>query len=183
MTLLEWAQFAALVLAALFFLVKAWQGWFNVNMSLSGVTRRRLRGDGLDDLIVEMTVTRGQTGSISIHETAVRVSWPDASPLRTSPLCAELTGITRLKIEDTGSTGRRAYRIKWPWEPARSLYKMPPTESSIWSCCVQVPADQVCTVEVAVVGLRMLSRAPGQWKASFVSLPASKAGRHAPPEG
>ena len=180
MTPLEWAQFVALVLAALIFLVKAWQGWFYVNMSLSGTTERLNRGDGQDDLVVKMTLTRGSTGTLTLHETAVCFSWPGASPRY-----EKLVGTARLAIEKDkdNETGRLKYKIRRPWMPEGSPYKMPPMESSIWSCCVQVPTGQVCTIEVAVIGQRKLSWVRGEWRASLVSLPVDEVTRHISPEG
>lgn len=103
MTLLQWAQFVALVLAALFFLARAWQGWFYVNMSLSGKTERRIREDGWDDLVVEMTFTKGKTGNISIHDAAVCVSWSGASPRY-----RKLNGIAHVETEPIKKNGKIA---------------------------------------------------------------------------
>ena len=167
MTALAWAQFTALLAAALFFVVKLLQGWFMVNVSLSGKTERRIREDGYDDLFVTVTVTKGPTGSVRIHDTGVRVICDDGSKIG-APKPEELKGAGRLMTTKTRvrtspdkdwfrrTAARLAppqHRLDESWSIAKDLYRLPPGESTMWSCHLRVPTGQTCTVEVAVVGL------------------------------
>ena len=73
MTLLNWAQLAALIAAGVFFALKLGRGWLMVNVSLAGATERRSRGDGRDDLGISITVTKG--GTAVSGSTTRRCAW------------------------------------------------------------------------------------------------------------
>jgi hypothetical protein len=160
LTALHWAQFAALIAAALFFLFKLAQGWFTVNLSLSGSLDRRAIG-GQDDLAVAVTLTKGAWGSVRVHETAVRVSWEDGE------CTTRLLGDRRLLIADRGKS------IAPGWQPLHgrgSAYRLPPGEGTTWSCHLLVPTDRTCLIEVVVLGIQWPSMHPAQWRLSLVSL-------------
>jgi hypothetical protein len=163
MKLLDWLQFAAIIAALVYFGWKLVQGWLLVNMSLSGTTERRARGDGQDDLVVAVTLTRGQTGSAAVHETAVRVSWSDDPR---APRTTHLKGTTRLE-----TAKEQLFSLAPGWERADKPYKLPPGEATTWSCHVEVPTGQVCDIEIVVLGVQWPNRRAGQWRASLVSLP------------
>lgn len=161
MTALQVAQFVALVGAGLFFLIKLGQGWFMVNMSLSGSTDRRVGEDGTDDLAVSLTVTKGNYGSAQIHDTVVRVEWDGGSSF------AELIGTERLSVSQ-----RRPYKVNRSFQQSqiRHYYRLPPGEATTWSCRVQVPTGQTCIVEAVVIGRQWPNRRSAQWRCSLVSM-------------
>lgn len=168
MTLLNWAQFVALVLAGLFFIVKLAQGWLMVNLILSPETERRVGHDGEHDVLaVSVTLAKGGNGSVRIHETSVRVTSGDEVVGE-----AELLGPFRL------ATSRKPpYRVTRPWKPLESesgrRYRLPPGEGTTWSAhLTTVPTDSVCVVEVVILGGRQWPTPfPAQWRCSVVSLP------------
>jgi hypothetical protein len=70
-TVLDWTQIAALVAAGAYFVIKAGQGWFVANLSLSGSVERTRKDNQDDRLAVAITVIKGSTGSIWVDETEV----------------------------------------------------------------------------------------------------------------
>jgi hypothetical protein len=164
MTLLEWAQFAALILAGLFFAYKLLTGWLMVNLSLSGNLERTTKGDGWDTVVVAITLTKGSLGSARIQSTEVRASWPGGSKSRA------LEGAWRLAV----SSSSGVYTVNQPWERARKrpLYRLPPNESTVWSCVVDVPTGATCHIEAVVIGVQLPNWwHPGQWRCSLISAP------------
>jgi hypothetical protein len=75
-SLLEWAQLAALLLAGLYFIVKLAQGWLMVNLSLSVESERCGRRDGeTDDLAISVHLTKGGNGSVRIYDALLAGLW------------------------------------------------------------------------------------------------------------
>jgi hypothetical protein len=176
-TLLEWTQLFALLLAGTFFLVKLGQGWLMVNLSLSGNAKRTPKGDGFDALAVTVTLTKGSIGSVKIHDTDVLVRWSDGSKRES------LKGTSRIATSPSHSSIVRLpwqssppYHIVRPWMPPakRPLYRLPPGESTAWSCVLSVPTEAICVIEAIVIGTQWPNWYPGQWHCSLISLPAEK---------
>jgi hypothetical protein len=165
MILLEKAQFAALILAGLFFAYKLLTGWLMANLSLSRNLERTTKGDGGDRVVVAITLTKGSLGSAWIHSTEVRASWPDGSVSGTHE------GTSRLEISK--SSGVRT--VNQPWQQAarkRPLYRLPPNESTVWSCVIDVPAEATCLIQTIVIGVQSPNRwQPAQWRCSLISVP------------
>lgn len=163
MNALNWAQFVALLAAAAYFLIKIAQGWFVVNLTLSGALDRRARGDQLDDLAVAVTLTKGSTGSLRVRNTAVRVVWEGGQTE------TRLVGGERLAVREDGTSLVPGWRPQQ--EGSSRDYRLPPGEGTTWSCRAVVPAGRPCRVEVVVLGRQWPSRFPAQWTLSLVSLP------------
>jgi hypothetical protein len=175
MTLLNWAQFVALVLAGLFFVVKLAQGWLMVNLTLTPETERRVRHDGEhDDLAVSVILSKGGNGSVRIQETSVRVTAEDTVVAE-----AKLAGTSRL-----ATSPKPPHRVTRPWKPAESesgrLYRLPPGEGTTWSAHLTVPTESAYTVEVVILGRQWPTPFPAQWRCSVVSLPVDAPNRDLP---
>jgi len=162
MSLLDWVQLLALLAAGVYFTVRVLQGWLIVNVSLSIATERIGLRVGKDGLAIAVTITKGSVGSVRIEDTLVRVVSPNGFVGR-----EPLTGTRRVIIDPV------SYQIDPDFQERSKnvLYRFPPGESTVWSCWLEVPSEEVCTVEVVVIGHQRPSRFPAQWRASSVSLP------------
>src|SRR5580698_3390952 len=155
MTILDWTQFAVLIVVAAFFGIRFVQGWFNPNMSLSGETERRAGEDNCDDLAISITITKGGIGSITLKGAVVRATWLDGG------VATELSGLTRLPIKKSTKSADEI-----PWDGKKPLNLSPGT-SSTWSCHVKVPDEHVCTIQVVIYGRQKLDFGFSQWRASL----------------
>jgi hypothetical protein len=163
MSALEWAQFAALAAAALFFLAKRWSGYFVVDLTLDATLTRQQLSDTDDAIVVLATIGKGKAGSIFIEELAAH-------------------------YEDRGTSHVTAFvsvdRLEWaPQDPRLSEtpeawtrlagrpLRLPVDETMSASCWFPVTPGSVCTVEVVAIGRSWQYRHPPQWRTSRVSLP------------
>ena len=173
MTQLDWLQFAALILAGLFFIYKLLTGWLMANLSLSGNLERTTNGDRSDRVVVAITLTKGSLGSVWIHSTAVCASWPAGSKSGAleGTWSGELKGAWRLEISKSSGV----HTVNQPWQQARKRphYRLPPNESTVWSCVIDdVPTGATCLIEAVVIGVQSPNRwQPGQWRCSLISVP------------
>ena len=84
-------------------------------------------------------------------------------------MSSTLRGVERLE-----TTTSKPYKVDTKWGLAnRGPYRLPPGESSTWSCLVEVPTGESCLIEVVVVGLQWPNGSAGQWRCSLVSLPVT----------
>ena len=118
----ELAEFLALVSAAVFFLYKAYTGYFRVNLSLSLACQRRPNNGKADDtLVLSLRMKKGVNGSLTLHDVAARVS--DGQSTR----IIHFVGIARSGMRlPEGPNGRAT--IDWS-QPAKSPFlKLIPDE-------------------------------------------------------
>jgi hypothetical protein len=161
-TVLNWVQLLALIAAALYFGLKVLQGWLIVNVSLSVTTERAALEPHRDGLAVAVTITKGPIGSVRIDDTLVRVAHTGAAPTT-----ERLVGTRRVSLD------LKQFRIDSDLSELtkNAIYRLPPGESTTWSCWMPVPSGEVCTIEVVVIGHQRPGRLPAQWRASVISLP------------
>jgi hypothetical protein len=166
MTLLEWAQFGALLAAALFFLAKAWAGFFVVNLTLDASASRCRSQDHGDIIVVSATLTRGGSGSLVFLESAaVRCSVDGGRSQTTS-----LLGMERLNWRVASELAHDPAA----WQSSEGeLLRIPVGESTTASCYFRdVPDKQLCVVEVVVIGRSNWQPwFHGQWRTSLICPP------------
>lgn len=164
-SLVELGAYAA---ALAFFAYKALAGYFITGLSLSvGCTRVRTDHLDKDFLCICATLKKSETGSLALHDAQVRIT-----VVGSTPQTLDLVGIERLTFGPDDSkwpgTTRRAIR----WTTARHPFlKLAPADEAQFSAASEVPSDLPATVEVVVLGRRLLSWKRSQWRSSLVSLP------------
>jgi hypothetical protein len=134
------------------------------NLSLSGNLERTTNGNGWDKVVVAITLTKGSLGSVWIHSTEVHASWPGGSE------SGALKGTSRLEVSKSSGV----HTVNQPWRQARKrpLYRLPPNESTVWSCVFDVPTGATCLIQTVVIGVQSPNRwQPGQWRCSLISVP------------
>lgn len=163
LNLLEWAQVAALGTAAVFFLGKALAGFFVVDMSLEPAADRSRAGN--DDVVaVRVTLKKGGTGSIRLHDAAARATFSDGDPVT-----KRLIGASRLKVER--KKGLCDFGLSPSWSDA-SRYRLPRGESTTFACCFEgVPRRAPCEIDIVIIGRQWWSPWCGQWRSSLVIVP------------
>jgi hypothetical protein len=121
-------------------------------------------------------LAKGGHGSLQVHDTSVRVSWDDSSKMTTLVRTRRVATRRVPDVQRTGALRQRLdrFEIERPWREhaERPLYRLPPHESTTFTCYTTVPRSALCTVEVALVGVRWPGRRMGQWLMSLVSPPA-----------
>jgi hypothetical protein len=181
------AEIVALVCTGGFFFCKFCLGYFFANLSLGiSIERKHSNQPGRDYLSVTAKLEKGDRGSIQIHDAQARVlHLPGSFAQELDPVA--LQGFERLsnKPETEGDFERRTINGSKRRETSPFL-RLTPGENAEFSCLFEVPRNEACIVEVAILGneqwwvsqikkWRSLGRKSGmgQWRSSSVSLPIS----------
>ncbi len=165
------AEIFAFVAAGLFFIYKFLTGYFvsNLSISISFLRQPKVKLD-TDDLIINATLSKGDRGSINLHDAQVRVKWEGGE-------CIEpLIGMDRLSFR-TRIIGNN-YKTKFiDWNKRSKklpILRLTPGEETNFSCYINIPTNATCTIELVVIGKKPVSCLVGQWRASIISLPAAQ---------
>jgi hypothetical protein len=159
------AETAALICAGVYFSYRARVGYFRINLSLSVGSSRGRRSETEDYLVVSVKLTKGPNGSLTLHDAQARVSWAGGGRCLTFP------GIARSSF-DTTSVPHARKQAAWDRVSAESPFlKIVPGEETELAVHCEVPRNEVCSIEVVVLGQQTNRKPIGQWKASHVSLP------------
>lgn len=164
------AEIFAFLGAGIFFTYRAIAGYFTYNLILSLKTKRipHQINENLDYLVITVSLEKGDSGTIAIHEAQVRVSH-DANE---SPKIISLTGIDRLSYTNHKKRGKDWKRLDWECiESLDPFLGLAPGEKTEFSCFVEIPKSQICTIEVTILGRGLITRML-QWRASGISTPA-----------
>lgn len=157
----------ALFAATLFFFYRFITGYFITNLSLSVTSfRQGSHSGGKDFLVVVAKLSKGERGSLSIHDAQVEVSWNGGKMQK------PLIGIDRRSFttDRSGSTERKVIDFGRGSKKAPFL-RLTPGEETHFSCYLEVPSESVCSVDVIVLGQNPASSLVGQWRASTISMP------------
>jgi hypothetical protein len=158
----NYAQIGAWVAAGVYFLVKAMQGFFVIDVSLSTSLERTASPEiGVDYLSVAVDLKRGARGTLRMHDAVVSVT--QGQTIQELKL-----GIGRVSF--TTASKRRSVNVAKLSDSAPTL-NLAPGESARFSTWCSVASDEPCTVDVVVIGTMFLSPAVGQWRTSAISLP------------
>jgi hypothetical protein len=159
------AETAALACAAVYFGYRARIGYFRVNLSLSVSSSREQCSQSEDWLVVALKLAKGPNGSLTLHDAQARVTWTGGSRILAFP------GIARSSF-DTSSVPYDRRVVSWDRVSAGSpLLKIVPGEETELAVHCEVPRQEVCNIEIVVLGQQTHRNPIGQWKASHVSLP------------
>jgi hypothetical protein len=162
------AEILALLAAAVFFMYKAVTGYLITNMSIElQCFRQPIPHKAEDYLHVIMTLTKGDKGTVRIHDAQARMHI-EGEEHRT----VSFSGASRLSFITKTVEGFKRHVINWDTRSEKNPFlNLSPGEKAQFSCFAEVPRHSLCTVEVAVLGNHVASWKMGQWRASFVSLP------------
>lgn len=167
--------------AGAFFLYKWTSGFLVTNLSLSIECDRKPRADKThDDLSVLAKVSKGDRGSIILHDAQARIS-------HGNPPYVSFADTVRLSFEpaaDSRFATEERKVIKWDEISRESpLIRLTPGEEAEMSCHCIVLSQTTCKVEVVVLGFHSNAwafRIPtgkqgffAQWRGSRISLPCS----------
>ena len=163
------AEIVALLAAAAFFVYKLLAGYLFPNLSLELSSCREPIGiTGKDALVVTVTLSKGDRGSIRLHDGLVTIKHESPPHM----VNERLLGFHRLTSIPT-SLGIIQRREIVPDTLSRSapLLRLTPGDKIIMAAHSQVPSTEICVVEVTLLGKRDGSRKFGQWRGSLISLP------------
>jgi hypothetical protein len=160
------AKSVALFAAASFFFYKLYTGYHVINLALS-VRCERTPLDGDRDLVVVFaTLTKGDRGSLALHDLQARFTTSGGSQL------VPFAGFERSSYRtDPLPIGDRKV-LNWSLRSENSPFiRIAPGDAVEVACSATIAKSEVCIIEVAVLGPKLNSSAIGQWKASYVSAP------------
>lgn len=164
----NWTEAFAWACAGGFFVYKAISGYLISNLTLSISCRRKRSkpASGASDyLVVSANVKKGERGAVSLHDLSAHVS-PTVPGEADSK---QLAGIRRLTSRETAGG---IFQIGKGQATKVPLLNLPPGEETTFSQYFRVPAGELCTVEVTVLGgWQWHGRTRYQWRASTISLP------------
>lgn len=156
----------ALICVGGYFIWKIRAGYQVVNLSLGLQCQRTARDADTDLLVLSATLTKGDRGSLEIHDAQVRFT------IRDQVRIASFAGLDRSSYttESLATTERQV--IDWSHRSRSAPFlRLSPGESSCFACHIELPRGETCFVEVAVIGKRDMGKRTGQWKATYVSVP------------
>lgn len=156
----------AFVSAGLFFSYKFLGGYFTTNLSISlSCLRQPSKNTGKDYLIVEAKLSKGENGTVSLHDAQVKVDWEN------SELINPLLGINRKSYISSklGKIDKKSINLHQR-SVSSPFINLSPGEETSFACYFEIPQEAVCTIELTILG-KMKRYAIGQWKASAISAP------------
>jgi hypothetical protein len=153
--------------AGVFFLYKAFAGYQVVNLDLQLTLERRLSNQlDTDWLKVDVLVSKGDRGTLELHDAKVRVYRPGMA-VSEEPL----VGVARLSALNFTAARRVRRIVKWEPSADSPFLNLTPGEKTSLGCFLNVHSGAAYVVEAVVIGRRMRSSYLGQWRASTTSLP------------
>ncbi len=118
-----------------------------------------------------VNLTKGDRSSVNVHDARARLSWQHEEHHEEK----ELLGFRRQSYRTVKVGKSTRVQLDWDRLSANPLLNIIPGEQTQIACYFQIPAAEVGTVEVAVLGKRPWSPFVGLWKASAISLPSNEA--------
>src|SRR5699024_4152628 len=131
-----------------------------------------------DVLKIVLKLSKGDEGSVNVHDAQARVVWSKSEKI------IPFVGIKRLSFtSEKGAIIPKRYwfekdrqlsikHLNWRLQSRTNPFiRIGPNEETYFSCLCNVPADELCTIEIAVLGKRPKTWLISQWKASLVSVP------------
>ena len=148
-----------------FFLYKLLTGYLMTNLSTSLSSSRQCDMEsGTDHLVVTICLSKGERGSLNIHDAQVKVTWRDDEDAKS------LIGIDRRSFETEAIVPRKV--ANWEERSAKQPFlRLTAGESCQFAAYFEVPCGQVCEIEFALLGMKQSGFRVGQWRASSVALP------------
>lgn len=164
-----YVELFAYLAAGGFFLYKLLTGYLMTNLSVKmSSSRQCANSNEKDHLIVTVKLSKGERGSLNLHDAQVRVKWNgtvEAKPL---------IGADRrsLRTEVVGKSERKV--VNWEGRSVKQPFlRLTAGESCEFVTHFLVPCAQICEIELAVLGMKQSGFRVGQWRASTISLPHS----------
>jgi hypothetical protein len=172
LSLSDWEHLSkalALLGALLFFGYKVVSGFMVTNMSLKpGCARQPTADEKFDDLTISVTLSKGDRGSVAIHDAAARLY--DAAGVGSDPV--PLNSIARLSFVSQAIGNITQKKIAWDVRSKSSPFlKLTPGDEMTLSAHCKVSSIDTCRVEVIVLGQRINSSFTAQWRGSVVVVP------------
>jgi len=162
------AEFVAVVAGGLYFAYRFGTGYFITNLSIKlTVLRQQISAGGGDYLVVKAAFSKGERGSLDLHDAQVRAAW------RGGEAITPLVGIDRRSFNTVPTVGTKTRKVVAFSRQAekKPLLRLTPGEKAEFSCLIEVPHGEACTLQLVVLGEKPNSRLIGQWRASAISLP------------
>jgi hypothetical protein len=163
-TIKNYAQVLAWLGGGAYLGLKAFQGFFVVDMSLCVKADRSPSPiQDRDRLLVSVELKRGVQGTFKMHDAVVILVQG------TTEQVLDL-GIERFQSIKRG----RNYKIN-PEKFAKEVPKLnlAPGDSTCLTALSEIEKDEPCRVEVVVIGTKFFSNKRAQWRASTTSLPCA----------
>jgi hypothetical protein len=163
------AETAALLTAAVFFLYKVHAGYFYVGLAIFVESERRHLDDEKDRIVVTIRLKKSGTGTIQLHDAQVQF-FPVDGPREAREAIA-LIGLQRKGQKDETIGSRRRKIVDWDSLHADPRLQLAPGDETQFACHHVIPAQDVCVIELTILGQARAWVDVGEYKASCVSLP------------
>jgi hypothetical protein len=164
------AETIALLLAGAFFIYKFISGYLIVNLSVKlKCIRHALESSDEDLLAINVTLAKGDRGSLDFHDASVQVKYDGSAEE------IQLHGFERSSYTGRTDVTDNFKKVNWSSRSQKSPFlRLTPGEETQLAAKCLVPRDKECLVEAVILGKRTKGWKIGQWKAACVSLPGSK---------
>ena len=169
MNLLEakpYVEMFAYLAAGIFFLYKLLTGYMMTNLSIALTTSRQHSTPTEDYLVVSVALTKGDRGTVNLHDCQVKISCSGHCVTK------QLIGTDRRDKKTEHFHGSDRSMIIWDARSVRQPFlNLTPGETSQFATHLEVPANAICEIELAVLAMKVTGFRVGQWRASAISLP------------
>jgi hypothetical protein len=157
-----------LIAAAGFFLYKVIAGYLFPNLEVSlDCSRQPNSHSGKDFLKITVTLTKGEYGTLRIHDVQARIT-PENSDARS----VSFIGVERRSFLSQTFNGHERKIIDWGNRSKKNPFlQISPKEKTQFSAYAEIPPEVPCVIDVAILGKILASSKFGQWRASSISLP------------
>jgi len=139
-------------------------GSTTVNLSLLVTSQRIRKDDETDYLRLRTKAIKGRNGSVIVYQLGYRLI-AEQDVLQTG----EFPGIFRLK--DDNKTIEWDARQRGKGVARNPFLRITPEETLRSEAYVEVPRNEIITVEVALIGKKDFSPFKAQWRTSSISFP------------
>lgn len=164
------AQVCALIPAGIFFIVKLFQGYHIVDLSVQATAERTRQEGGQDRLKIRVDLHKGSRATLVLHDVSASVSHDQQKP-EDKPAVISFPGVKRMSYKPSKLGGKQ---IDWSkTAQSKPLLQLSPNENTRFEALTTVRADAECVIEVRVMGNRKGGKKFGQWCSTVVSLPVS----------
>ncbi len=169
---MEWVkdlfQVVALMAAAGFFLYKVIAGHLFPNLEVSlDCSRQPNSHSGKDFLKITVTLTKGEYGTLRIHDVQARITSENSAARFVS-----FIGVDRRSFLCERFNGQERKIIDWVNRSKQNPFlQISPKEKTQFSAYTEIPQEVPCAIDVAILGKILASWKFGQWRASCISLP------------
>jgi len=169
----------AYVLAFLFFLLKAYEGYLTSNLSLRltcrrGSAKHRGASSGKDQIAVVVALKKGENGMLKLFMAECRLQELNSGLEHRQTFDIKRIGYKREDVinQRTNALKWNTVREGWPF------LQFPPGDEAQFAGLFEVTSGEPCKIDIVVMGRSRWPKTKlSQWRASEISLPSEAESR------